>query len=85
MPEGRGGRGGRGCKMGLRGYDMPEQDARQEMQAQAPQGAPRGMEAEQPGVCPICKNHCPLSDPGCDKGKAYAFSMQSGAEEKINV
>lgn len=23
-------------------------------------------------LCPICENHCVLSDPGCDKGLAYA-------------
>jgi|GEM_PF-1928485 len=26
----------------------------------------------QGGVCPLCKNHCPLSAPGCRRGAAYA-------------
>ncbi len=25
-------------------------------------------------TCPLCKNHCPLSEPGCSKGQAYAQS-----------
>ena len=26
-------------------------------------------------TCPLCKNHCPLSDPGCPKGEAIARSI----------
>lgn len=28
-------------------------------------------------VCPMCKNHCSLSLPKCDKGKAYAKEHQT--------
>ncbi|WP_153306444.1 hypothetical protein [Desulfogranum japonicum] len=31
--------------------------------------------------CPLCKNHCSLSDPGCRKGEAYAVSMSSSQSE----
>jgi len=27
------------------------------------------------GLCPLCKNKCPLNDPTCQKGAAYAASM----------
>lgn len=30
------------------------------------------------GVCPLCKNHCPLSAPKCVKGQAYAAKLKSG-------
>jgi hypothetical protein len=26
-------------------------------------------------TCPFCDKHCPLSDPGCPKGEAYARRM----------
>jgi len=30
-----------------------------------------GVQSETAGACPLCKNHCPLDAPGCDKGKSY--------------
>nr|WP_320012493.1 hypothetical protein [uncultured Desulfobulbus sp.] len=30
--------------------------------------------------CPLCKNHCPLSEPGCPKGEAFVQSMQGKGE-----
>jgi len=27
------------------------------------------------GTCPLCKNHCSLSEPGCPKGEALAQSF----------
>ena len=27
-------------------------------------------------VCPMCKNHCSLATPKCDKGKTYAQEQQ---------
>ena len=32
------------------------------------------------GFCPICENHCPLSDPSCGKGKAFANSQNARQE-----
>jgi len=29
-------------------------------------------------ACPLCDNHCPLSNPGCDKGLAYAEARNAG-------
>ena len=26
-------------------------------------------------TCPLCKNHCPIDDPGCKKGEAYFKAM----------
>jgi hypothetical protein len=26
-------------------------------------------------TCPLCKNHCSLSEPGCPKGEAFAQSL----------
>ncbi|WP_028314148.1 hypothetical protein [Desulfatibacillum aliphaticivorans] len=26
-------------------------------------------------TCPLCKNHCPMDDPGCKKGEAYFKAM----------
>lgn len=31
-------------------------------------------------TCHLCKNHCPLSDPGCDKGRLYALSLTTKEE-----
>lgn len=36
----------------------------------APAASPATVAAE--AVCPMCENHCPLSAPGCGKGRAYA-------------
>lgn len=31
-----------------------------------------------PGHCPQCDKHCPLDDPGCGKGKAFAARLAAG-------
>jgi len=31
------------------------------------------------GTCPLCDNHCPLSNPGCPKGEAYGRSLNAEA------
>ena len=32
-------------------------------------------EASDVSSCPLCKNHCDLSDPSCPKGEAYLNSL----------
>jgi len=32
-----------------------------------------------PGTCPLCRNHCSLSNPGCSKGEAYGRSLNAEA------
>jgi hypothetical protein len=27
------------------------------------------------GVCPLCRNRCPLSEPKCSKGEAFVASL----------
>nr|WP_321467427.1 hypothetical protein [uncultured Desulfobulbus sp.] len=34
--------------------------------------APSKATAMSGATCPLCKNHCPLSDPGCPKGEVFA-------------
>ena len=41
---------------------------------------PEAMENALHGSCPLCKNHCPLSEPGCPKGEAFVQSMQGKGE-----
>jgi hypothetical protein len=36
------------------------------------------------GVCPLCKNHCPLSAPKCIKGQTYVSALKSG-EKKLEI
>ena len=40
-----------------------------------PQAAASGMNR-----CPICDNHCPLSEPGCEKGAALAGRRNNGGK-----
>ena len=57
-------------------FERPEKvrELPQEMKGQAPAAAP----LVQAGECPFCENHCPLDDPACGKGKAYASSLHKG-------
>lgn len=46
----------------------------QEWQAPAPPFADGNAQTIE-DLCPLCKNHCPLSAPSCKKGEAYAASL----------
>lgn len=68
---------------------QPAQPAQPDQSAQAApvDGGPRMTEAEAVGrgLCPICENHCPLSEPGCGKGKVYAKSLQAAANTEARA
>ncbi|WP_419786774.1 hypothetical protein [Pseudodesulfovibrio sp.] len=59
------------------GYREPE--LRQGNDSLSPMNADNGsFEPNLSGqTCPLCKNHCPLSNPSCPKGEAYARSNYS--------
>lgn len=37
------------------------------------------------GLCPLCRNHCPLSAPGCSKGEAFASTARNNNQGGIEV
>jgi hypothetical protein len=41
----------------------------------APAAPSRALPDGGQATCPLCRNHCPVSAPGCAKGKAYAASL----------
>jgi hypothetical protein len=54
-----------------RGFAAPLPAAKVESAAAEPQA----------GACPLCRNHCPLSAPGCRRGAAYAAGNLEDAGE----
>ena len=86
--RGQGGRHGRGFGPGRRGgfsrgfrhghpmdRAMPPQET-----AAAPAVQPMQATQAMGGFCPLCENHCPLSDPACPKGRAHAASLRAEPE-----
>ena len=44
----------------------------------------QGTKAAGLNTCPLCKNHCPLDEPGCPKGEAFVLSLHSrNAEDRM--
>ncbi len=93
---GRGNSGFGGMRAGG-GFEPAQEETRFGMPLQASQTPPRTVQAEavesapllqepvQSGFCPICKNHCPLSDPTCDKGKAYVQELLENSDGAIKL
>lgn len=69
--------GGLGCHRALQGASVgvraqKNQNIEVQLSGRAEAGALR---TERDGLCPLCKNHCPLSAPSCPRGQAYAAGL----------